>query len=451
MYPKQLLPLVDEKLTMLQQTVARVRSIPEVQEPIVVCNEEHRFIVAEQLKQFSTEATILLEPVGRNTAPAIAAAALHAIAKGEDPILLVLPADHLIVNNQTFSSAVESAVSLAKSGYLVTFGITPTHPETGYGYIQAGDPVAGGRRVAAFHEKPTQVVAQSYLDGQSHFWNGGIFAFRASVYLDELRRYAPSVLEAVTAAMKTATRDLDFVRINQVSFEGAPSISIDYAVMEKTDKAAMVELDCGWSDVGSWDALWKVLPKTEDGNVTQGDVVLEDTSNSLIFAESKLVSTLGVKSLVVVQTDDAVLVADRASAQSVKTIVEKLESGERTQSRHHRKVYRPWGWYDSIDVGEQFQVKRIMVNPGAKLSVQMHKKRAEHWVVVSGVAEVLNGDQVFTLTENESTYIPIGAKHSLRNPDDEIPLEIIEVQTGTYLGEDDIVRFEDLYGRLEES
>jgi len=449
MYPKQLLCLVDERLSMLQQTVLRTDGVDSISRRIVVCNEEHRFMVGEQLNQIERNNTcILLEPEGRNTAPAIALAAFEVAKNDPNEVMLVMPADHVIADIEAFHVAISQASKLALEGDLVTFGIVPQSAETGYGYIKAGKACDHqGFEVAEFKEKPSKEVAQAYVANGGYYWNGGIFVFTASSYLEELKRFEPEVYECASRAVSEARADLDFLRIDDASFAQSPSISIDYAVMERTDKAKVVPLDAGWNDVGSWSALWDVSDKDEQGNAVTGDVLLSDTRNSHVYSESKLVSVVGVDNLVVVETDDAVLVASRDSSQNVKTIVNQLESMERTQVSHHRKVYRPWGWYDSIDAGERFQVKRIQVKPGAKLSVQMHHHRAEHWVVVRGTAEVLNGEQTIMLRENESTYIPIGTTHALRNPSESEVLEIIEVQSGSYLGEDDIVRFEDNYGR----
>jgi mannose-1-phosphate guanylyltransferase/mannose-6-phosphate isomerase len=449
MYPKQLLCLADPTLSMLQQTVSRTTGIADIGPSVIVCNQEHRFMVGEQLQQIGiTDAQILLEPEGRNTAPAIALAALSVAAKKPNELMLVMPADHVIGDLKAFHESIKRASVLAEEGGLVTFGIVPTGPETGYGYIKAG--VAHGSQgfaVAEFKEKPDQQTAQSYIDSGDYYWNGGIFVFTASSYLEELKRFEPKVYGAAERAMAKAAPDLDFIRIDEAAFAESPSISIDYAVMEKTAKAKVVPLDAGWNDVGSWSALWDVSSKDKNGNAISGDVIVADTRNSHIYSENKLVAVVGVDNLVVVETDDAVLVTDRDHSQNVKAIVNQLESLKRTQISHHRKVYRPWGWYDSIDSGDRFQVKRIQVKPGAGLSVQMHHHRAEHWVVVSGEAEVLNGDQTVLLKENQSTFIPIATKHSLRSPSETNILEIIEVQSGSYLGEDDIVRFEDNYGR----
>jgi len=449
MYPKQLLCLADAELSMLQQTVMRTADINDIGSSIVVCNEEHRFIVGEQLQQVGAkDVQILLEPEGRNTAPAIALAAFSIATQDPNEVMLVMPADHIIADLDQFRRSVNQAKALAEEGSLVTFGIVPQNPETGYGYIKAGPAIGGfGFDVADFKEKPDFEKAQKYINSGDYYWNGGIFVFKASEYLNELKRFEPEVFDAAQKAILESRPDLDFVRVNLEAFSQSPSISIDYAVMERTDKAKMVPLDAGWSDVGSWSALWDVSEKDENGNAISGDVIAVDTKNSHIYSESKLVSVVGVDNLVVVETDDAVLVSDREHSQNVKAIVSRLESLERTQTRHHRKVYRPWGWYDSIDTGDRFQVKRIQVKPGARLSVQMHNHRAEHWVVVRGTAEVLNGDETMLLNENQSTYIPIGATHALRNPSESQVLEIIEVQSGSYLGEDDIVRFEDNYGR----
>lgn len=456
MYPKQLLPLAHEKWTMLQQTLQRTTGIADAAAPTIVCNEEHRFMVGEQVQQLAIEnASILLEPEGRNTAPAIALAAFHALqntsgSKNQDPALLVMPADHVITDQDAFLQSVLKASEYADSGHLVTFGITPRVPETGYGYIKAGSDLGGGAYpVAEFKEKPSQDLAKQYIASGNYYWNGGIFMFRASVFLTELKKFAPAIYAACEQAIAGAERDLDFLRIDAARFAVSPSDSIDYAVMEKTEKAVVVPLDAGWNDLGSWSALWDVSEKDQSGNAIQGDVLVHDTNNSHIYSETKLVAAVGVENMVIVETDDAVMVAPKSRSQQVKGIVQQLKDQGRSQLSHHRKVYRPWGWYDSIDVGDRFQVKRIMVKPGAKLSVQLHHHRAEHWVVVKGVAEVLNGENTSLLHENESTYIPIGVKHALGNPSETEPLEIIEVQSGDYLGEDDIVRFEDRYGRAE--
>ena len=456
MYPKQLLPLVDSKYSMLQQTILRTQtttpanSTIKFSAPMVICNEAHRFMVGEQLQQIGiNDGTILLEPEGRNTAPAIALAALKVLQENPDEVLLVMPADHVIEDIAGFLLNIEATERLVEQGQLLTFGIVPTVAETGYGYIQAGEPVTDNAyKVAEFKEKPDLPSAQQYLKAGNYYWNSGIFVFTARAYIDELKKYAPAVFEAAEKAMADTHVDLDFIRIGGEAFKKSPSISIDYAVMEHTEKASVLPLDVGWNDMGSWSALWDVTEKDSDLNAKYGDVLLHDTRNSYIYSETKLVSLVGVENLIVVETDDAVLVMHKDRAQDVKEIVRQLNNHERAQTHHHRKVYRPWGWYDSIDVGDSFQVKRIQVKPNASLSLQMHHHRAEHWVVVKGQAQVQNGDQTVLLQENQSTYIPIGVKHALHNPSDTEPLEIIEVQSGSYLGEDDIVRFEDNYGRV---
>lgn len=448
LYPKQFLPLVSEQ-TMLQETVSRLEGLVGLQAPLVVCNEDHRFIVAEQLRQLGiVDPSILLEPVGRNTAPAIAVAALSAMAGGEDPILLVLAADHVIADVKAFHAAIGVAAKAAAEGRLVTFGVLPTAPETGYGYIRraaAGN--AGVYPIAEFVEKPDLVTAEQYLASGEYFWNSGMFMFRASVFIAELEKHAPVMLDSCRRALATGAKDFEFLRLGKEAFAACPANSIDYAVMEKTDKACVVPLSAGWNDVGSWSALWEIQPKDESGNVLKGDVLAVNTRNSYLHsADGRLVATVGVDDLVVVDTSDAVVVARRDQVQDVKKVVEALKDSGRKEATQHRVVYRPWGNYDSIDTGERYQVKRITVAPGARLSVQMHHHRAEHWIVVSGTAKILNGDSEVLLTENQSTYIPVGVVHALENPG-KIPLELIEVQSGAYLGEDDIVRFEDRYGR----
>jgi mannose-1-phosphate guanylyltransferase/mannose-6-phosphate isomerase len=442
-YPKQFLPLAGDD-TMVQATWKRVAPLATVA-PIVVANEEHRFLVAEQLRQVGAPVpAILLEPVGRNTAPAIAAAALQATAAGEDPLLLVLPSDHVVRDEDAFRTAVRAATAAAENGALVTFGIVPDAPETGFGYIQA-DAGEGLRRVLRFVEKPDAVVAQAYLDEGGYYWNSGMFLFRASRYLEELRAFRPDILDAVAAAFASAGRDGDFVRLDKQAFAASPADSIDYAVMEKTADAMVLPVDMGWSDLGSWSALWDVADRDADGNAHHGDVIAVDTRNSYAYAQ-RLVALVGVDDMVVVETDDAILVARKDRVQDVKLVVAQLKESQRSQAVLHRKVYRPWGAYDSIDMGERFQVKRITVNPGGVLSLQMHHHRAEHWIVVSGTAKVTRGEDTLLLSENQSTYIPLGVTHRLENPG-MVPLELIEVQSGSYLGEDDIVRFEDAYGR----
>jgi mannose-1-phosphate guanylyltransferase/mannose-6-phosphate isomerase len=444
-YPKQFLPLASDD-TMVQATWRRVDAIAELA-PIVVANEEHRFLVAEQLRQIGAPIpAILLEPIGRNTAPAIAAAALQAMVGGADPLLLVLPSDHVVRDVAGFQRAVRDATAAADAGALVTFGIVPDAPETGFGYIQA-DAGEGLRRVSRFVEKPDAATAQSYLDAGGYYWNSGMFLFRASRYLEELARFRPDIVEAVSAAHATARHDGDFVRLDKEAFAACPSDSIDYAVFEKTDHAMVLPVDIGWNDVGSWSALWDVAERDADGNAHHGDVIAVDSRNSYAYAQ-RLVALVGVDDIVVVETDDAVLVARKDRVQDVKLVVARLKEEQRSQAVLHREVHRPWGSYDSVDNGGRHQVKRIKVKPGAALSLQMHHHRAEHWIVVSGTAKVTRGDETLLLSENESTYIPLGVKHRLENPG-KVPLELIEVQSGSYLGEDDIVRFEDVYGRSE--
>lgn len=446
--PKQFLSLTEEGQSMLQITVRRLEGLP-VRAPLLICNEQHRFLVAEQLRQMGlSEAQILLEPVGRNTAPAIALAAFQAIAEGSDPVLLVLAADHFIQQVDAFHSSIRAALPLADAGRLVTFGIFPTHPEVGYGYIKKGAPVSetNGYAVSRFVEKPNLKTATDYLESGDYFWNSGMFMLRASRYLDELMKFRPDIYEACERASASAERDMDFIRIDKDIFSSCPDDSIDYAVMEKTADAVMVTMAAGWSDIGSWAALWEFSQKNQNNNLLKGDVVDIETNNCVVYADSRLVTTLGIENLVIVETKDAVLIAHKEKVQDVKKIVAQLDVANRTEHLSHREVYRPWGMYDSIDKGHRYQVKRITVKPGAKLSVQMHHHRAEHWIVVSGTAKVTNGDRTYLVTENQSTFIPVGQVHALENPG-KIPLELIEVQSGTYLGEDDIVRFEDKYGR----
>ena len=516
LYPKQFLPLVNEQ-TMLQNTLSRLDGLDSVSSPLVIANEDHRFLVAEQIRQMGREASaIILEPVGRNTAPAVALAALKALnhkgpvnvpdntgtsaipggrtkaqsfsfdENGEDPLLLVLAADHVIQDVQAFHQAIEAALPAARDGKLVTFGIVPTHPETGYGYIKAlnhkgpvnvpdntgTSAIHGGRTkaqslssgkqketfvasclcgekimpVEQFVEKPDLETAQGYLASGDYYWNSGMFLFKASRYLEELKKFRPDILEACEKAIAVQNADLDFVRLDEAAFTACPDESIDYAVMEKTADAVVVPLDAGWSDVGSWTSLADICEKDECGNSVQGDVLLQDTRNTYVRSEKKLIATVGVDDLVITESDDAILVAHKDRVQDVKKIVDQLKTENRSEAKLHRKVYRPWGAYDSIDMGDRFQVKRITVKPGAQLSLQMHHHRAEHWIVVKGTAVVTNGDQEILLTENQSTYIPIGVVHRLENPG-KFDLELIEVQSGGYLAEDDIVRFEDTYGR----
>ncbi|MFT6268299.1 MAG: mannose-1-phosphate guanylyltransferase [Alphaproteobacteria bacterium] len=447
--PKQFLSLTSEH-TMLQDTIMRLPS-DNMNAPMLICNEDHRFLAAEQLRSVNIEHSgIVLEPVGRNTAPAIAVAAMLATKNGNDPLLLVLAADHLISQHQAFADAIVKAETLAMAGMLVTFGVVPTEPHIGYGYIKVGKEVNNiGFEVAEFVEKPDASTAQTYLDGKQHFWNSGMFLFKASVYLQELKKFNPKMYDACERAIAHTEADLDFIRIDKAAFESCPDDSIDYAVMEKTQSACMVSLDAGWSDVGSWSSLWETNEqKDPQGNACIGDVMLEGVTNSYINSEQRLIAVIGLDDVVVVETKDAVLVANRHKVQDIKSIVNKLKAEHRGEFEFHREVFRPWGSYDSIDNGERYQVKRISVKPGEKLSVQMHHHRAEHWIVVSGTASVTLGEETQLLTENESVYIPIGEVHALENPG-KIPLELIEVQSGSYLGEDDIVRFSDRYGRVK--
>lgn len=449
-YPKQFLPLAGEK-TLFQNTVTRVRDIAGIAAPLVVCNDEHRFMVAEQLRTLDVNpAAVILEPMGRNTAPAVAVAALQAMAAGEDPILLILPADHVITDGEGFQRAVERATPHAEDGRLITFGIVPRAPETGYGYIKAGEPLGGGQLyvVERFVEKPEAATARAYIDSGRYYWNSGMFMFRASRLLEELECFAPRMLATCRKALAEAKGDLDFLRLDRAAFEVCPSDSLDYAVMEKTTSAVVLALDVNWNDVGSWSALWEVGARDSNGNVLKGDVLVEDTRNTYVYAGERLVATVGLDDIVVVETADAVLVARKDRVQEVKAIVNRLKANGREEARLHRKVYRPWGSYECIAMEERFQAKRIIVKPGATLSLQMHHHRAEHWVVVKGTARITCGDEVSMLTENQSTYIPLGTRHRLENPG-KIPLELIEVQSGSYLGEDDIVRFEDKYGRQD--
>lgn len=448
-YPKQFLPLCGE-LTLLQDTLVRTREL-SASSALVVCNEEHRFMVAEQLRQSgNTSTNILLEPEGRNTAPAVALAALRLRQQNEaEAVMLVLPADHAILNPDVFADVVKQALPMAQQGHLVTFGVVPDKPETGYGYIRQGDVIEGRvRKIAQFVEKPDLATAEGYLASGDYLWNSGMFLLRADRYLEELEKYEPQILAACEAAMAAAETDMDFLRPSAGAFCDCPANSIDYAVMERTDQGAVIALDCGWSDVGAWSSVWEATSHDDQGNASVGDVMLEDTSNSYVASHSRLLATVGVDSLVVVETQDAVLVADRNRAQDVKDIVNRLKREGRSEASLHARVYRPWGSYESLVVDERFQVKRIIVTPGQTLSLQLHHHRAEHWIVVKGTAEVTCEDKVFMLGEDESTYIPLGHKHRLSNPG-RIPLELIEVQTGSYLGEDDIVRFEDIYGRSD--
>jgi mannose-1-phosphate guanylyltransferase/mannose-6-phosphate isomerase len=446
MYPKQLLALTG-KHTMLQDTALRLGGIAGAEPPIVVCNEAHRFTVAEQIRALGMQASaILLEPVGRNTAPAVALAALKAQTIDPEAILVVAPADHVIRALRVFQTAAEVAVSLAETGKLITFGIVAHAPETGYGYIRRGDGDGPAYPVAQFIEKPPLDVAAQFVASGDYFWNSGMFVFKAGRYLAELEVFAPDILEASRAAFRAATTDLDFIRIDKTEFEKCRSESIDYAVMEKTRDAVVLPLDAGWSDVGSWSSLFDALPTDEDGNVLQGDVLVYDTHDCYVHSTSRLVAAVGMDDHIIVETKDAILVAPKGRVQDVKELVAAIKKAGRSESSLHREVFRPWGSYDSIDSGERFQVKRLTVKPGGVLSLQMHHHRAEHWIVVQGTARITCNDKVFLLSENESTYIPIGASHRIENPG-KVFLHIVEVQSGSYLGEDDIVRFEDNYGR----
>lgn len=447
--PKQLLPLVSDK-TMLQDTILRVAGWADVMPPIIVCGNDHRFLVAEQLRQIDiTPTAILLEPEGRNTAPAVAAAAYYLQAIDPEALMLVLPADHVINDEQAFEQAVRSALAAAASDALVTFGIVPTSAETGYGYIKRGTPLSEQSfSVAQFVEKPDADTAQQFVASGDYSWNSGMFLFRANSYLAELKRLRPEMAEACEKAVQSAYKDMTFCRLHEASYAACPSDSIDYAVMERTRHAVVVPADIGWNDVGSWSALSQVQDVDDDGNVLRGDVYTDGVKDSLIRAESRFVAVIGLKNVVVVETKDALLITAKDQVQRVKNVVEHLKLHKRSEHLNHTKVYRPWGCYEGIDAGDRFQVKRITVNPGEKLSLQMHHHRAEHWVVVTGTAQVTNGDDVRLLSENESIYIPIGNTHRLENPG-KLPLHLIEVQSGSYLGEDDIVRFEDVYKRNE--
>jgi mannose-1-phosphate guanylyltransferase len=440
-HPKQFLTLNGQQ-TMLQSTIMRLQGI-DVSSSVTICNEEHRFFVAEQLREIDKLGSIILEPVGKNTAPAIALAAL---AADDDPLLLVLAADHVIQDEQAFTDAVNRAVPLAEAGKLVTFGIVPKEAHTGYGYIKKGSQEASGFVVEKFVEKPSSQVAHDYIKSGNYLWNSGMFLFKASRYLEELNKFRPDIHAACLNATKKTESDLDFLRVSKEVFEKCPSESIDYAIMEKTADAVLVPMDAGWSDIGSWSSLWDISEKNNDGNVTQGDVLLHNSKNCYVRSDDKLTAIIGADDLVVVDTKDALMVAHKDAVQDAKIIAQQLKAVERSEWELHREVYRPWGKYDSVDSGDGYQVKRITVKPGAKLSVQMHHHRAEHWIVVSGAAKVTNGEKTFLLSENESTYIPVGVIHALENPG-KVNLELIEVQSGSYLGEDDIVRFEDLYGR----
>ncbi len=444
--PKQFLPLAGN-LSLLEQTMERTRSL-NGGAPVIVCNDEHRFTVAEQMRGMGANPdAIILEPMGKNTAPAVAVAALQAIKQSTDSVMLVMPADHVVRDVAAFSAAVEVGMTQAQKGQLVTFGIVPESPETGYGYIRRDEELSSGSfAIAEFVEKPSLDIAKKYVDSGDYFWNSGMFLIGAQAYLDELKAFAPEMFQAAEAAFTRASNDLDFVRLDAEAFAKCPADSIDYAVMEKTEKGVVVPMSCGWSDVGAWSSLWDVGDKDAAGNVAVGDTMLHDTENSYVHSNSRLVTTVGVDNIVVVETPDAILVADKDKVQNVKAIVNQLKSEGRSEANAHTKVYRPWGSYESLAMADRFQVKRIIVNPGQKLSLQLHHHRAEHWIVVSGTAVVTCGDTESILSEDQSTYIPLGTKHRLANTG-VIPLELIEVQSGSYLGEDDIVRFEDVYGR----
>jgi mannose-1-phosphate guanylyltransferase/mannose-6-phosphate isomerase len=444
-YPKQLLALTGER-TLLQETVLRLDGAEQVANPLFVCNEEHRFLVAEQVRQLGkSPLAIVLEPTGRNTAPALTLAALVLRRGTGDPILLVMPADHNIRDSAAFRKSVKEALPLAAKGRLVTFGVKPTSPATGYGYIKRGE----GNDVAGFVEKPDLATAKLYVDSGEYAWNSGMFMVRLSTWLEELTRFEPEIARICQAAHTKGKNDGDFFRVDKETFARCPSNSIDYAVMEKTDRAAVVELDAGWSDVGAWSSLWENGARDAAGNVVSGDVYAHDTRDALLISQHRLLAVVGLDDIIVVETPDAVLVSKKERAQDVKEIVARLKTEGRSEHQVHRRVYRPWGSYEGVDAGGRFQVKRLSVKPGAALSLQLHHHRAEHWVVVQGTARVTRGEEVFTLTENQSTYIPVGTKHRLENPGN-IQLEIIEVQSGGYLGEDDIVRFEDVYNRHKE-
>jgi mannose-1-phosphate guanylyltransferase/mannose-6-phosphate isomerase len=446
--PKQLLPLAGEH-TMVQETVKRLSGLPDAGATLIVCNDDHRFLIAEQMRQIGvTPLGIFLEPIGRNTAPAAAIAAMHLLKQDADAVMLLLPADHLIRDVPAFHAAIGEGMKAVAAGRLVTFGIVPDAPETGYGYIQRGESLAGStaRRVARFVEKPQREAAEQFLASGDYFWNSGMFLFSCRQFLDELGQYRPDILAACELALNGGHHDLDFCRLDKSSFAACPSDSIDYALMERTANAAVVPADIGWNDIGAWSALWQVGDKDANGNVQRGDVYLDGVTDSLVRAESRMVAAIGVCNLLIVETPDAILVADKSRAQDVKKVVDYLKASGRSEHEFHTRVFRPWGWYEGIDLGERFQVKRIMVKPGEKLSLQMHHHRAEHWIVVSGTARITRDGVEELLCENESTYIPLGTTHRLENPG-RIPLHLIEVQSGSYLGEDDIVRFDDVYQR----
>lgn len=443
-YPKQLLPLAGDH-SLLQQTVSRLNGLDDAADPLLVCNEEHRFLIAEQVRQLNrTPHGIILEPAGRNTCPAVTLAALALVGAVPDALMLIMPADHLIKDGQAFRHAVSKATALAQQGKLVTFGVVPTEPETGYGYIRKGK----GAAVAEFVEKPDTATAARYLASGEYLWNSGMFLMTARNWLAELERFCPDILKVCRDAYERGVKDADFYRVDKQIFLQCRSDSIDYAVMEKTERAAVVPLEAGWSDIGAWSSLWQVSEHDQAGNVIRGDVYTHATVNSLLISRHRLVAAVGLDNMIVIETADAVLVARKDRAQEVKEIVALLKAHTRSEYLMHRRVYRPWGFYEGIDAGNRFQVKRLLVHPGAALSLQLHHHRAEHWIVVCGTARVTRGEETFMLTENESTYIPLGTRHRLENPGT-IPLEIIEVQSGSYLGEDDIIRFDDIYDRVK--
>lgn len=447
-YPKQLLALVG-KNTLLQETILRLNGLTELSPPLVICNENHRFLVAEQLRQLEiSPISIILEPIGRNTAPAAAVAALTSLNHDTDPLLLILPADHIIANAQAFREAVTAGIPLAQTNYLVTFGINPTRPETGYGYIQAKQKINDSQALSVqqFVEKPDLETAQQYLHAGHYYWNSGMFLFKASTYLNELEQFASDIFGACRQAVNNAIEDMDFLRVDVSSFKACPSNSIDYAVMEQTESAVVIPLDADWSDVGAWSSLWEISPQDDENNVIIGDVITENVTSSYLRAEHRLIAAIGLENLIVVETSDAILIAHQDSVQDVKKIVSQLKAAQRNEALLHRKVYRPWGSYEIVDDESRYQVKHIIVNPGASLSLQMHYHRSEHWVIVKGTAQITRNEETFLLGENQSTYIPFGTKHRLTNPG-KLPLEIIEIQSGSYLGEDDIIRYDDVYGR----
>jgi len=448
--PKQFICLNGSR-SLLQNTLLRLPSANAEYRPILVCNDVHRYVAVEQAQDVgATSLEMILEPCARNTAPAIAAAALRAMEDDPDAVLLVMPSDHVLEDGESLRAAFASAHAHAARGAMVTFGIAPDAPQTGYGYIQAGDPLSGpggARRISRFVEKPSPELAQRFLAEGGYYWNSGMFAFRAAVYLAELDRRAPAMLAAVREAVAAGKGDHALYQLDPASYAACPADSIDYAVMEHTEDAVVIPLDCAWSDVGTWDSVWGIAEKCPDGNAIQGDVLMEDSRNCLVHATHRMVASIGLDDIVVIETADAILVMHKSKSQDIKGLVERFKVLHRTEITHHRQVQRPWGWYDSVDQGERYQIKRITVKPGGRLSFQMHHHRAEHWVVVSGTARIYNGDKQYLLTENQSTFIPLGEVHSLENPG-KIPLDIIEIQSGAYLGEDDIVRFQDVYGRV---